>query len=237
MTGCDWAYVALIVATLLVDHFAVWAAFRRDSQIDPPRARVRLWSRWMIMLWTLAVVGIALWTSAGRAWPMLGLTVPTTWRFGAGITLAVAFAALQAASATRIARTPALRTRLRTQFGTLAVVLPHTRPELGRFIAVSLTAGFCEEFVFRGYLIWAFQPWLGWWGAAGLSLLAFVAAHAYQGVAGLLRVGLVGAVLTLVVAIFGSLWPAIALHALLDIGSGVAAWLVLREEVIEKVLA
>ncbi len=38
-----------------------------------------------------------------------------------------------------------------------------------------------------------------------------------------------GAFFTMVVAIFGSLWPAIALHALIDLGSGIMAWLALRE--------
>ena len=46
---------------------------------------------------------------------------------------------------------------------------------------------------------------------------------------GVLRTGMVGAFLTLVVAILGSLWPAIALHALIDLGSGMIAWLALRE--------
>ena len=45
----------------------------------------------------------------------------------------------------------------------------------------------------------------------------------------LLRTGLVGALLTLVVAIFGSLWPAIALHALDDLGFEVMAWAGLRD--------
>lgn len=46
---------------------------------------------------------------------------------------------------------------------------------------------------------------------------------------GVLRTGIVGTFFTLVVAVFGSLWPAIALHALLDLGQGVIAWLALRE--------
>ena len=99
------------------------------------------------------------------------------------------------------------------------------------FGGVSLTAGFCEEFLYRGYFIWVFAPWLGWWGAAALSLLFFAIAHVpvYQGWNGALRTGIVGAFFTLVVAIFGSLWLAIALHALLDVGQGMIAWLALRE--------
>jgi hypothetical protein len=50
-----------------------------------------------------------------------------------------------------------------------------------------------------------------------------------QGVKGILSTGIVGTLLKLVVLIFGSLWPAIALHALVDIGSGLVAWLALRQ--------
>jgi hypothetical protein len=96
-------------------------------------------------------------------------------------------------------------------------------------VAVSLSAGFCEEFVFRGYLIWAFQPVFGLWGAAAFSVVVFAAAHAYQGAKGFLATGVVGGLLTFVVLIFGSLLPAMALHALVDIAQGLVAWLVLRE--------
>jgi membrane protease YdiL (CAAX protease family) len=106
---------------------------------------------------------------------------------------------------------------------------PHTRSELSWWVAVSLSAGFCEEFIFRGYLIWAFQPVLGLWGAAGFSVVVFAAAHAYQGAKGILATGVVGSLLTLVVLISGSLWPAIALHALTDIGAGLVAWLAFRK--------
>jgi membrane protease YdiL (CAAX protease family) len=145
-----------------------------------------------------------------------------------GLLLALAIQYIR--TTVKVAGSAHSREKLRGQFGTTAVILPRTRVELYWFVAVSLTAGFCEEFLFRGYLIWAFAPWLGWWGAASISVTAFAAAHAYQGASGILRTGILGVLITLVVAIFGSLWPAVALHALLDIGSGIVAWLALREE-------
>ena len=69
----------------------------------------------------------------------------------------------------------------------------------------------------------------GWWGAALLSLLVFAGWHAYQGWTGVLKTGIFGAIYTVAVAAFDSLWPAIALHAVTDIGSGAMAWLALRE--------
>jgi membrane protease YdiL (CAAX protease family) len=120
--------------------------------------------------------------------------------------------------------------KLRAQLGELAKMLPHSQGELRWFIGASLTAGVCEEFLFRGYLIWAFTPVLGWWGAAVLSLLAFTAGHAYQGRPGALRAAIGGVFFTLLVLATGTLIPAMVLHALIDAGSGVIAWLVLRAE-------
>ncbi|HVP38302.1 MAG TPA: CPBP family intramembrane glutamic endopeptidase, partial [Candidatus Saccharimonadales bacterium] len=53
--------------------------------------------------------------------------------------------------------------------------------------------------------------------------------HAYQGAKGLLAAGVVGSGLTFVVLMCGSLLPAMALHALVDIGQGLVAWLALRD--------
>ena len=230
MKVSDWCYTTLIASGLLIDHFVSWPAFLRRSQRDQPSARIWLWILWMTLLWALVVVGIALWLSNERAWQTLGMTVPRGWRLWGSVILVVGFALQQVRTAARIARISGPKPKLRAQLGKLSIVLPHSSDELRWFVAVSLTAGFCEEFLFRGYLIWAFAPLLGWWGAAALSLSVFAAAHAYQGKAGAIRSGLAGGVLTLLVALSGSLVPAIVLHALIDILSGVIAWLVLRDE-------
>jgi CAAX protease family protein len=131
----------------------------------------------------------------------------------------------------RVARSEKARARLRSVYQALFKILPHTPLELLCFLALSLTAGFCEEFLFRGYLIWFLQPGLGWWGAAGVAALVFAVGHSYQGLSGILRTGILGIIMTLVFFITRSLWPAIALHALIDIGSGVMGWLILRESI------
>jgi membrane protease YdiL (CAAX protease family) len=138
-------------------------------------------------------------------------------------------AVYQAHTAVALARSSDARASLRQQIGPLTTFIPHTRTELSWSGGVSLTAGFCEEFLYRGYFIWVLAPWLGWWGAAAVSLLFFAVSHIYQGWNGVLRTGIVGAFCTLVVAMFNSLWPAIALHALIDFSSGAMAWLALRE--------
>jgi membrane protease YdiL (CAAX protease family) len=120
--------------------------------------------------------------------------------------------------------------KLRAQFGDLAKILPHNSVELCWFIPAAVTAGVCEEWLFRGYLIWAFEPYLGWWAGALLSWAFFTAAHAYQGKSGTKQSGIVAAIMTLIVAVTGSLLPVIALHVAIDVTSGIMGWLVLRDE-------
>lgn len=226
----DLIYVALFAVALpLWDYLVYWPAYQRQSQIDPAGARKRLWTGASIWPWALVAIGAALWVANGRSWASLGFTVPHGWRLWASVALFLLIAAYYVYAIATVARNADARAGIRKN-ETLIVVMPHTQAELYRWNGVALTAGFCEEFLYRGYFIWVFAPWLGWWGAAALSMVFFAAGHAYQGWKGVLHTGIVSTVFTLVVATFDSLWPAIALHAIVDLGSGVIAWLALREE-------
>jgi membrane protease YdiL (CAAX protease family) len=229
MTVSDWFYIALIAVGLLLDYFT-WPSFLRRSKHDQPSARRWLWSVWMLLQWTMAGAGIALWLFHRRAWATLGLSLPRGWRLWGSVIVVGGCALMQVRTAVRVARVSGPKPKARARLGEVAIALPHTADELRWFIALSLTAGFCEEFLCRGYLIWAFQPWLGWWGAAALAVPVFAAAHAYQGKAGVIRTGLIGAVFVLFVAVSGSLIPVIVLHAVIDILAGVITWLILRDE-------
>ena len=232
MTRPDFLYLALIAILLLIDYFVEWPTFLRRTQSDPGPARVWLWSAWMSELWMLVAAGLALWLIEARDWGSLRLITPHGWRLWGSIGLVLAFAMIYGRTVLRIARSTR-RKRVRLGNPHVERLSPRTRSELGWWVALSLSAGFCEEFVFRGYLIWAFQPMLGLWGAAAFSVVVFAVAHAYQGGKGILGAGIVGILLTLVVLISGSLLPAMALHALVDVGSGLVAWLVLRQVHVE----
>jgi hypothetical protein len=229
----DLLFVALFAVALpLWDYFVSWPAFHRQSLADPARARKRLWIGAIVYLWALVALGSALWVVNDRSWASLGFSVPDAWRLWAAIGLVLLLVVYNVQAAAAVARDPQARAKVRQQFsGAIADVMPQTQSELYWFGAVSLTAGFCEEFLFRGYFIWTLAPTLGWWGGAALSVLIFAGGHAYQGWNGVLRTGIVGIFFTLVVAVFGSLWPAIALHGLVDLGSGIMAWLALRDPV------
>ncbi|MBC8065288.1 MAG: CPBP family intramembrane metalloprotease [Chlorobia bacterium] len=231
-TLLDLLYVALFaVAFPLWDYFVSGPAFDRQLQADPARAKMRFWTGAIVYPWLVVAAGAALWLSNDRSWTQIGFSLPDGWRLWVAVALVLVLVMYMVLAVASVARDAMARASVRQQFtGKIADLMPRTRKELVLFGGVSLTAGFCEEFLFRGYFVWALAPWLGWWGAAALSLLIFAAGHSYQGWNGVIRTGIVGAIFTLVVAMSGSLWPAIALHALLDLGQGIVAWLALREE-------
>ncbi len=226
----DLLYVVLFAVALpLFDTLVSWTRFSRRSQADPARARRRLWAQYIPWEWALVGVGAALWLFYDRSWASLGFSLPEGWRFWASIGLILLLVVYNVHSVVSVISSSETRESVRQQFfGQIGAVMPHTRTDMYWFAGVSFTAGFCEEFLFRGYLIWVLTPWLGWWSAAALSLVMFASGHAYQGWNGVLRTGVVGMLFTLVVAILGSLWPAIVLHFLLDLGMGLIAWLALR---------
>lgn len=226
-----WLVLGWVLTTIVADHFIVWRAFVRQSQADAARARHRLWLRGALLMWAASACVMGLWIGTDVPMSSVGFSLPEGWRLWAPVAATMAFATLQTWSAIKVASLPAPSEKLRAQLGSVAAISPRAASELPAFFGVSLTAGFCEELLFRGFLIWVLQPLVGPWLAALLSALLFGAAHAYQGPAGVVRTGLFGLVFTAIVLLTRSLWPAIVLHAVIDAMGGVLAWLVLRDPV------
>ncbi len=110
-------------------------------------------------------------------------------------------------------------------------LLPRTAGEKGIFALLSLAAGVGEELAYRGYLIPVLAQILGSvWGAALLSSAIFGVLHAYQGFLGIARTGLLGLGLAVSFILSGSLWPAIAVHAILDLMAGLVLGDILLRE-------
>ncbi|MGA3323654.1 MAG: type II CAAX endopeptidase family protein [Terriglobia bacterium] len=98
------------------------------------------------------------------------------------------------------------------------LLIPETpREKLWAVLIIAPTAAFCEEFLFRGYLLTQLQDWLHsllW--AWVVSSVAFGLAHCYQGWSGMTRAGLLGALLAYPVVRCGSLYPAMLAHGMID---------------------
>jgi len=102
----------------------------------------------------------------------------------------------------------------------VGALLPRTRKERRLFAALAVTAGICEEILFRGFLLFYLQeifPGFGVVGAVVVSSVVFGLCHFYQGVRGVLGTGAFGAGMAILYMASGSLIVPIILHALLDL--------------------
>ncbi|MGD0215115.1 MAG: CPBP family intramembrane glutamic endopeptidase [Terriglobales bacterium] len=102
-------------------------------------------------------------------------------------------------------------------------LLPLTSTDRAVWIPVSITAGVCEEFLYRGWLLRLFGAALGsvWIGLI-LSSIVFGFAHSYQGRKGIIGTGILGIVFGGVFVLSRSLLPGQLLHAFMDLRNGYA---------------
>ena len=95
-------------------------------------------------------------------------------------------------------------------------------------MAIALTAGVCEEVLYRGFLIWYVAQFtgttaMGTIAAVAVSSIVFGAGHLYQGPASAGRIAGFAAVAGAIYVVSGSLWIVMALHVFVDIAGGLLA--------------
>jgi membrane protease YdiL (CAAX protease family) len=108
--------------------------------------------------------------------------------------------------------------------GTLTRLIPQTPIELAVFMVMALSAGFCEELVFRGYLMRQLSAWTGS-RTAGLLLqgVLFGLAHAYYRWV-MVAITVLAWLLGLLARWRRSLLPGMLFHAVQDSLGGVIAF-------------
>jgi membrane protease YdiL (CAAX protease family) len=103
------------------------------------------------------------------------------------------------------------------------ILLPQSLLEMVVWIGVSLTAGFCEEAVFRGYLQKQFHVLTGNAVIAVLTqALLFGLAHGYQGFKNVIVITILGILYGLLALGRRNLRPGIIAHAWSDVYGGLA---------------
>lgn len=106
----------------------------------------------------------------------------------------------------------------------IGTLLPQGPLEIGIWVALSLSAGFCEEVVFRGYLQRQFQAISG---SAAVGLLGqaaiFGVSHGYQGTRLAITIAILAVAYGLLASWRKSLRPGIVAHAWMDIFGGILA--------------
>ncbi len=190
--------------------------------------RVGTMERLVLYASTIAFQWLAVAVVAWRAWARgytaeeLGLAIhDRTKILIASLVGAATIALLQWLNLRRMGRLPA---KARGPLQAIAErILPQSTIELLPFLALAITAGLCEEFLYRGFAMAVFArlgspPWI----AVLLSSILFGLAHLYQGRGGFFTTLVIGTVFGTGRIAYDSLVPVIFWHSSVDLVAGVA---------------
>jgi uncharacterized protein len=225
--------VYLVVGEPVVGH-VLHRRFEGRLRTDPD-ARRSLYRRLLVLEWGLALLTFVVWLAApGVDAATVGLQWPQQWP-GPLTSVVVVLVLLFVVVSTRALRSGALLdpatepARRRPGEGrhaeppghaTLAL-LPRSAGERRLFTAVGVTAGVCEEWLYRGFFLAVVAALAGGglptWLLVLVAAVAFGAAHAYQGRAGVALTGVLGGVMAALYLQTGSLLLPVLLHAAIDL--------------------
>jgi uncharacterized protein len=223
--------VYLVLGEPVVGH-VLHRRFEGRLRSDPG-ARRSFYVRLLILEWGLALLVLVVWLAApgvdagqvGLRWPqewpgpVTGVVVVLVLLFVVVSTRALRGGALLEGPGPGVRRPGEGRHAEPPGHATLAL-LPRTSGERRLFTVVGVTAGVCEEWLYRGFFLAVVSAVAGGLPTGILVLIAAVAfglAHAYQGVAGVVTTGVLGGVMAAVYLQTGSLLLPVLLHTVIDL--------------------
>ncbi len=225
-----WLVVAYLTLAEPVLGLLVYRRLR-DGSIS----RSRAYASSIAQAWVLTAAALASLSLAGVPLARLGLRLgdyaPAAGQgvvlgLAAGLVLgAAASLAIVALARRRHAGTPLPPPTRRRVAGAIAL-LPRTVPERRLFALVAVTAGVCEEILYRAVALYVLShalPGLPMPALVALAALVFALGHAYQGLAGALGAGGIGAAFAVVYLGTGSLLLPVVLHSVIDLRALAAA--------------
>jgi uncharacterized protein len=102
-------------------------------------------------------------------------------------------------------------------------ILPQSTVELLPYLALAITAGVCEEFLYRGFAMAALaHASLQAWAVVLISSVLFGLAHSYQGRGGVVMTLIIGTILGSSRIAYDCLVPAVFWHSAVDLVAGTA---------------
>jgi membrane protease YdiL (CAAX protease family) len=185
-----------------------------------PGERISLYLSTIVFQWL--AVAVAAWRAwvHGFRWAEMGLAIPSPSILVGGVLGAGGLAALQWFNLRRMGRAG---DRAQSMRALAERILPQTKVELAPFLALAVTAGICEEFLYRGFAITAFaRVGLPAWLVVLITSGLFGLAHLYQGRGALFGTMILGIVFGAIRVSCSSLVPVVLSHAAIDIVAGIA---------------
>lgn len=215
-----------IVVVFLPVYLGVILSDGRGSDHTPLGGNVVLLQGPLVYLGMITTL-VLLWGASrlrGAGWGDFGIKRPKNWSRTVLLSLGVAFAIL---GAVKIVINPIINAFPNVPPRDMSMYTDYLGGNLPnlliQLVNVWITAGFLEEFLWRGYLMNRLIDLLGKqtklaWGIALIgSAVIFGLIHLFQGPVGIFKVGAIGLVFGLsYLAVGRNLWPLVFAHALID---------------------
>lgn len=189
----------------------------------------------IILLWLPVIFLVNHITFSILTFEIIGLVWSNHWRAITGFSLLALLTIYFIYDLFSLVKDEKAQQKLAEQMQSLAWFMPKTKKQMFIFtIGLSVSAGICEELIFRGYILHELSEYFGVTLAVILSSALFGLCHFYQGVFNVIRTFIIGIVFCLVYLSVETLIIPIILHILLDVYGGISSYIVRNSVKVDK---
>lgn len=188
-----------------------------------------------LFLWFIALVVVVIWMLTGRPLKLLGFQPPLADSWGQIGIITLIFLVAYGIDVGTDLLNPRSIAKAKKHLEKHTPFIPATSYEMRQFLLVAVTAGICEEIIFRGFFITYFLNLFGD-NTQGQAIalivptILFALAHYYQGWKAIGKIALLSLAFGYIYLISRSLWIPIILHTLVDWWSGLAGKYIVNVE-------
>jgi len=218
-------HILVLVLGLVLPFFSgIRGSEKLGSIYFSEAVRRRFYLSNSLVLWVMSLVVMGIWAWNGRPFDLMGFSTPHPgW---VAPVLAAALGVLYIADILYSLLSPEALRKTHEQWESGVPFLPERARELPAYVLMCISAGFCEELMYRGFLVTYFIdpmkpgfPWL----AAIFPAILFSMAHFYQGYKAMFKIMLLSALFALIFIFSGSLLYVVIIHFLIDLVGGLIA--------------
>jgi membrane protease YdiL (CAAX protease family) len=218
----------LAVVVPVNGYVRFWRMSGRTGPAMPVRKKLIFYSRVILFQWLLVAAMLLVAFRHGLSLAAVGERLgDARLTLGATLGLLAIMAVVSVFVRWRVRR--ASPETLAAALGRMGKLAPAFGVEMAAFALLCVTAGVCEELLYRGWLVnvlWAASGSV--WVAVVAGAAIFGIGHAYQGLKGILRTAFVGLQLAVLFVFVGNLIPGQVLHAAVDLLAGYAGAVALK---------
>lgn len=219
-------HILMLIFGVLMPLRSVFSTRKALQELEfTGEQKIKLYWSNSLGLWLMAIAVMTVWWWSGRPFAALGLTPNLPIIKGWAFWLSLLFVTLYLLDHFMDVYYQPRREKIEEKLEGELSFLPFNRKEYLHFVVLALSAGICEEIVFRGYFIAYFSSLFAIYNSGVFLAILFPAIifgviHYYQGWKAVLKIVVMAILFGLIYYFNGALWWLILYHFLVDLVGG-----------------